>query len=744
MKHIITLLALFCGFLASLAQTSEGPIVPLTERGYLTTERSSYQLGDTLRVHGVMLSTDYTDFYPYSRYVTLELISPTADRSAEADHVIVSQKVRTNNHGAFYATFPTDGCRAEGRYYLRAYTQFMRNRPAETFPMASVTLNYGSPALPKAEGGDWTVAFYPEGERLQAGVQQRAAVYVRDRYGNPVGGAELTAVCGGDTLAIADTRPSGYGALSFMSLDEGTQPQLIVSRDGREMSIALPVVAPTGPALSAFIAGRKLRVQISGAAEGCHLYAFQSGFGITEHPIGTGLLAIDTNDLPDGLITFWLTDGHSVISHRSVWVGRVGNQRPDSIPEGAISIRHIATADNPTSHAFESLCLLPQVRSALPFPATFYAETEREARTDLDLWLLSTRFIAFDIRDAVKGNFEYPYDAERCLTLNGYAYDQQQRPLVFHQVEMVNLRTMKSYVCEVNSDGRYSQPVDDYWDGDTFFIESICRCGKNHRYGASFEEPTPATMYNWLRLAEEAYSTVGNHAKAVSTTSELAGGIDLNEVTVKAQRLNRDWRKSQMDGLFYFDHETLQNPTFRDLEAVLRRTGWVDIVTGNSRPEATLRNQGSRFSATDYVSQASGDERVAGERFCRWRNNRNRSLVPTGTDHMNILLDGVLITHSYDHILSSTVDNYESIEIVGPNTSDSRLLANYSPNGLIILRSRHLISAKDIPAKGINVQPIGLTLPLCSNANAQLQPARGERIAVDLITPDHQVISWEE
>lgn len=745
MKHLIlSFLALLSCALASRAQTTDGPIVPLTERGYITTERSAYSLGDTLRVHGVVLSTDYTDFYPYSRYVNVELICPADDKNANADAVVVSQKVRTDAHGTFYATLPTDACRAEGRYYLRAYTRFMRNRPAETFPMTSVMLNFGTEKR-HYEGGDWTVACYPEGGTLRAGIQQRMTVYVRDYYGNPVDGAELSAVCGDDTLAIADTRPSGYASLSFMPLAEGTQGKLIISRYGREMSVDLPTVAPAAPTLSTFSAGRKLRVQISGATEGLHLYAFQSGFGITEHPVGTGLLAIGTADIPDGLITFWLTDGRNVLCHRSVWVGRVGNEKPASLPDDAIAIRHVTSGTTPTLHAFESLCLLPQVRSEVPFPTTFYRENEREARTDLDLWLQTTRFIAFDIRDALAANFEYPYDPERALTLTGRAYNQQQKPLTYGSVEIVNLRTMTNYVCEVDAEGRYEQAVDDYRAGDQFFIESIDHIGKNRRYGASLEQPAPATMYNWLRLNDEANYDAGHRATSLDTqSSSLAGGIDLNEVTVTAQRVGRDWRTSQMDGLFFFDHDMLQDPIFRDLEGVLRRTGWVDIITGNSRPQATLRNQGSRFMANDYVSQSAGDDRVSGDRFCRWRNRRNLTLNPNGTDHMNILLDGVLITHSYDYLLSSTVDNYESIEIIGPNNSDSRLLSNYSPCGLIVLKSRHLMSKKDIPAKGITVQPEGLTRPLCPNTNAQLHPAPGQRLAVDIITPDRKIISWEE
>ena len=758
MSRILYFLLAAIVSLSAHAQSGEGAIVPLTERGYISPDCSVCTLGDTLRVHGVVLSTDYTDFYPYSRYVSVELVGRSSSAGGlDSDTVIVRQKVRTTDQGAFYATIPTDRCRGEGRYYLRAYTRFMRNRPVETFAMSSVMLTLGR-RQQHFEGGDWHVACFPEGGRLQANAQQRMVVYVRDNYGNPVADAELTAVSGGDTLAIGRTRASGYGALSLMHLSEGTQGSIIVGKDGRMMTADLPEVGPAAPALRVFLTGSKLRVQLTGTDETpttadpgrLHLYAFQYGFGIKEYPIATGMLTIDTRDTPDGLMTFWLTDGTDVLCQRSVWVGRVGNTRPAeldaaalaAVPEGTTVIRRIVSDDASSVHAFEALCLMPQVRSDVPFPAVCYRESEREARADLDLWLQTTRFVAFDLKDALAANFDYPFAPEPVLTLRGTAYNQQQKPLTKGSVELINLRTMANYVCAIDAEGRYEQAVDDYLPGDQFFIESIDQGGKNRRYGASLEENTPPVMYNWLRLVDEANAEAGTHAAVTSTA--LGYGIDLGEASVTAQRLNGDWRTSRMEGLFFFDHDMLQDPAYRDLETVLRRTGWVDIIVGDSRPQQTLRNTGSSFGNI-YTSQATGDSRVSSERYCRWRNGRNNRLNGGGTGHMNILLDGVLITHSYDHILSSTVDNYESIEVVGPSTSDSRLLANYSSEGLIILKSRHLMNKKDIPSKGITVTPNGgITLPLCPDRSAHLCPAAGQRVAFDLITPDRQIISWEE
>lgn len=72
---------------------------------------------------------------------------------------------------------------------------------------------------------------------------------------------------------------------------------------------------------------------------------------------------------------------------------------------------------------------LYNVRSDAPFPAAVYSETEREARTDLDLWLATTRFVGFDIADALAARFDYPFLPEKALSIAGTALTPDRRIL---------------------------------------------------------------------------------------------------------------------------------------------------------------------------------------------------------------------------------------------------------------------------------------------------------------------------
>ena len=61
----------------------------VSERIFLTPTQVYYDKNDTVEIIGQILSTDYSDFYPYSRYVYLELF--------DKDSKLVSrQKVKCN------------------------------------------------------------------------------------------------------------------------------------------------------------------------------------------------------------------------------------------------------------------------------------------------------------------------------------------------------------------------------------------------------------------------------------------------------------------------------------------------------------------------------------------------------------------------------------------------------------------------------------------------------------------------
>ena len=109
-----------------------------------------------------------------------------------------------------------------------------------------------------------------------------------------------------------------------------------------------------------------------------------------------------------------------------------------------------------------------------------------------------------------------------------------------------------------------------------------------------------------------------------------------------------------------------------------------------------------------------------------------------------VLFDNVLYTQGYGTLFDMFTADLESIEIVPPRASDPRLIMNNAMNGLIIIKSSKRVNLKDIPSNGITVKPLGISSPWKDDIPSALPLAPGQHIAVDVITPTQQIISWEE
>lgn len=101
------------------------------EKIYIQTDRNIYMSGETIwfRVH--LVDAVFLKQANASRYVYLELITPT-------DKVIERMKLRPDSTGCFYGSIQLDEDLVEGNYSLRAYTRFMQNQGEEYFFRESI------------------------------------------------------------------------------------------------------------------------------------------------------------------------------------------------------------------------------------------------------------------------------------------------------------------------------------------------------------------------------------------------------------------------------------------------------------------------------------------------------------------------------------------------------------------------------------------------------------------------------
>lgn len=241
MKRLFSWAILLCCMVAVQAQEL------LTERVALLPSTSSVARGSYVDIQGQVLSTNHADFFPYSRYLYLELIDGN-------NEVKKRQKIRLNDDGSFNTSMLIGQKLKNGLYFLRGFTQFMQNRPTGYFP--TQPLYVGTRPSTKAESSALQAFFFPEGGSLCNGVSQQLGIFLCDSQGNPVQHEFTVMRNDGDTLTVSETSRSGFSTI-VVTPKKGENHVLRTMQNGQSESFPLPESSDT-TTLSAFI--RKGRV----------------------------------------------------------------------------------------------------------------------------------------------------------------------------------------------------------------------------------------------------------------------------------------------------------------------------------------------------------------------------------------------------------------------------------------------------------------------------------------------------
>lgn len=235
----------------------------VSERVFLAPTETYYDKNDTVEVVGQLLSTDYGDFYPYSRYIYLEL-------AGKKNELVLRQKVKCDQNGRFHATLPLEGNVENGVYYLRGYTQFMRNRNNAFYPMTPLYVGV-RPAVPE-DYSRLKAMFFPEGGHLVEGATQNVGLYICNGTNQPVQTRFWILKNATDTIASGKTTLSGLATFGFMP-QSGVNYTLQTCKS--KQSFLLPSLSPT-PTIQAIIHKNRLVCNILPASqtslESNHIY----------------------------------------------------------------------------------------------------------------------------------------------------------------------------------------------------------------------------------------------------------------------------------------------------------------------------------------------------------------------------------------------------------------------------------------------------------------------------------------
>ncbi len=741
----------FCFLSMALYSYGQEKIKALvSERVFLAPTETYYDKNDTVEVVGQLLSTDYTDFYPYSRYLYLEL----ADNK---NQLIVRQKVKCAPNGHFCASIPLENYVENGVYYLRGYTQFMRNRNNAFYPMTPVFV--GVRPATSEDSNHLKVMFFPEGGHLVAGVTQNVGLYLCDDKNQPVLSDFCVLKNATDTIVSGKTTLSGFASFGFMP-QSGASYMLKTSQS--EQTFLLPSL-DSGRTIQAFIHKNRLICNVLESSQDTlkdgRVFIYHPSFGQKEMMVKNGTAIADLTGCTPGILTVCLTDEkRQIVSQRVLWVSHEENHvqvdlkteyrqgealslhLQDTIPGSQVMVRIVPDWDTRSSHAFDKLTFSNELSAPVPFPQKYYEEDATEARRDIAAWLLSASQTMLGKDFLQKDSVAYPYPIEAGMNIAG-TISQDNRPVTDANVQLFNTRTHDAAMATTDANGHFAMAVNDYQDGTRFYVQAYNKKGKPDNFLYKLDEyefPPIVNISAYHTFAREAGE---QDLAAYRTRLDSAKTYNLDEVVVTRRAINQkryNWARTR-NAFNFYDHNFLtKHHNFYTLKDIVLYTGKVMISNENNILWKNLKYSGLMGMASGGGSNQNHSlnnvhlTTKAAQEVRREGSSEEKSQIL-------LVLDGFRIERDLSDILSMPTTDLESVELVMP--TDPRSYWYSASFGFFDVKTRTVMNKEEISSNGITVRPMGISIPR-NEYECKLPSAEGKyKVLIDIVSPDRQVLS---
>jgi hypothetical protein len=218
------------------------------EKVYLHTDRDYYLPGDTLWFKAYLIDASEMLLSDHSRNLHVEIISPEA--------IITDSRIVRITNGLGNGDFILSENLKSGAYYLRAYTNYMRNFGGQLFftreiriagnPDSAVMVSYSV----RPGSNTLHLQFFPEGGSLVDDVTSVVGFKVTDGQGY---GCDITGVvyCGpGDSVTTFKSNHNGMGKFTLRPLKGREYYAVVKDSNGNSVKKDLPQSFVTGAVLN--------------------------------------------------------------------------------------------------------------------------------------------------------------------------------------------------------------------------------------------------------------------------------------------------------------------------------------------------------------------------------------------------------------------------------------------------------------------------------------------------------------
>lgn len=715
MKKII-LIIISCLFV--LAAHSQDKMF-VSERIFIALADQFVLKHDTVKIMGQLLSTDYNDFYPYSRYVYVELI----DRHKQ---VVERKKIRCNDNGSFFTSILLPDKSPNGIYYVRGYSQFMRNRESQQFPM--VPLYVGVMPQEQETKENIYAGFFPEGGHLVKGHVQTVGIYICNEHKMPTATKFVILNSLRDTICSGKTDTNGLASISF--IPDGNRYLLSTETDDKATHNFLLPETMQIPTLRAAINRERLVCYVltdtddKEPIDSLEIAIYHSSFGIKKLHLRKGVCMADLSGCTPGLITLWLCNkSGNILAQRVLRIGgsNISTSANDTIGGSSVFVRYIPEKAGKISTAFEMLNFTDELLSPVPFPETYSDSSNIQTDQNINIWLLSAsnKMIGADALRADSISYKYPI--EQALCISGVVRNGK-RPLQNANVQIYNVQNNDAISVNTDATGHFNATVNDFVNGSKLYIQAYNSKGKTGTFTYQLDEedypPVTDISYN-VPFAQEL--TNENLAKIIEPIDTVRRH-KVSEVVVNRKRPKEkpyEWVRTR-NVFNYYDREFLdKHPNIMTVKDAVLYTSKVTVSNQDrSISWKSLKLQGLVPQHLKVDKMLSNDD-------------------PIVYSEIAVVVNGFKIEHGVDDILRWPITDIESIELVDP--LDPRSLWHNAGYGFFDIKMRTTVRTTPVVSNGVTIQPLGIATPTKPFIWRLPTKAGTYRMIVDVVSVDRNI-----
>jgi hypothetical protein len=681
---ILFLLACLSGFqndpLTIITQKlSQWALEQPVEKVYLQLDKPYYAAGDDAWFKAYVVSG--SDHHPttVSGIVNVELVD--AD-----DSVKQSIKLRLVQ-GSAHGDFALPDTLHPGRYYVRAYTQYMRNAGSDYFfntPITILNSRY-KVNVHRFTNGKPDLQFFPEGGYMVNGIASKIAFKAVGPTGLGIAVNGTVTDNAGNTVTSFASSHLGMGTLEMTPRAGMSYKATVNYADGSQSIVSMPQAMANGSVLAiSYPDTLHMEVKVSSSlAQPLLLVAQNAGkiYYSTELQGGKSFVkTIDISRFPSGILQLTLfKDIGEPLNERLVFVQnhdqlnlRLSADRPVYAPRQQVKFKlsagvqgdfsvavtdenRVPVNDDEADNILASLLLTSDLKGYIERADYYFNRPNAKTRADLDILMLTQGYRRFEWKSLLLHPLPVStFAAESALQISGTIISATGHPVPQGKVKLFDLDSIRFNRDTItDAQGRFSFNQLDFDDSSRFIIQA--RTAKNKKN----------VTIRMDRLAPMAVKKVWN---GYSTSDSSLAVFALSSSALSA--------KQREFGLG--NHViSLQEVVIREKKELLKHS--TNLNGPGNADQIFMGSELERLGCTRISDCLEG--RLTGVTFRGGIPYSTRGYLP-----MQLIVDGIYVDGGYLRNINYT--DVQAIEVLR-NVNYTSIYGGYGANGLLLITTKY-------------------------------------------------------